>query len=245
MNKLAIVGLVSVVFVILLAVYFLGGPYFSENPQFVPGPGPMPGFPLQIEAKAMTEDNGLYNIYLTVNATAQDTIDSIQLNQNITGLTTYINGTKVNAASLMLNVNDGDSIGVNFTMPYTEYSSVNQATVFATDGEFGTGLPLSFQPHLVTDLGWYLHNSTDPVSNMVNKFTIYGEIENAGATTAQNCSLTIRFYDDQTLLQTSIVPIGEINGFCGCTYLNSTNIPCSVADSVTRTDVSLSGNNVS
>jgi hypothetical protein len=193
----------------------------------------------------MTKNNSLYNISLTINAFAPERINKLQLNENLTGLTTYVNGTTVNTENpLQIKLNSGDLIEVNFTMPCAEYSSVNEITVFSSDAMYCTGLPLSFQPYLVTDLGWYLHNSTDPVSNMANKFTIYGDIQNEGATDAQNCSLIIKFYNNETLLQTSNIPIGEIKGFDGCAYLNSTNVPCSVADSVTRIEVYLRGDNV-
>ena len=71
-------------------------------------------------------------------------------------------------------------------MPCTEYSSINEVTVFSNYAMYCVGLPSSIQPHLVTDLGWYLHNSTDPVSNMTNQFTIYGEIYNDGGSDARN-----------------------------------------------------------
>jgi len=242
MNKLTIAGLV---FVILLAALCMGWAVLAENsqPQFTGRPV-QEG--LQIEPKVMTKNNNLYNISLTINAFETETINKLQLNVNLTGLTTYVNGTTVNTANpLQIKLNSGDLIQVNFTMPCDEYSSVNEITVISTDAMYYTVLPSSFQPYLVSDLGWYLHNSTDPVPNMANKFTIYGDIRNQGATNAQNCSLIIKFYDNEELLQTSNITIGEISGFDGCAYLNSTNVPCSVADSVTRTEVSLRGDNVS
>gem|GEM_PF-7128385 len=200
---------------------------------------------LQIEPKAMTENNGFYNVYLTVNAFGPDTINKIQLNENVTGLTTYINGTAVNMAQpLQIKLNSGDLIEVNFTMPCPEYCQVNAISVISTGAMYYMDLPSSFQPYLVTDLGWYMHNSSDPVSGMANKFTIYGSIQNTGATDAQNCSLVIEFYNNEALLQTSNIPIGDIRGFFNCAYLNSTNIPCNAADSVTRAEVHLLSDNV-
>ena len=241
MKKLTIAGLI---FVILVAELCTGLAVFAENsqPQCM---GPMQEG-LQIEPKAMTESNSLYNISLTINAFSPERINKLQLNENVTGLTTYVNGTTINAANpLQIKLNSGDLIEVNFTMPCADYSSVNKVIVFSTDTMYYIGLPVSFQPYLVTDLGWYLHNNTDPISNMTNKFTIYGDIRNEGATNAQNCSLTIKFYNDKELLQTSNITIGKINGFFGCAYLNSTNVPCSIADSVTRTEVYVRGDTVS
>ena len=248
MNKFTIAGLI---FVILIAALCMGWVVLAENsqPQFTGRPV-QEG--LQIEPRALTKNNSLYNISLIINAFDTETINKLQLNENITGLITYVNGTIVNTANpLKIKLNSGDLIEVNFTLPGDEYSSFKEITVFSTNAMYYMDLPLSFpapplsfQPYLVTDLGWYLHNSTDPVSNMADKFTIYGEITNRGATDAQNCSLTIKFYNNEELLQTSNIPIGEINGFDGVAGLNS-NVPCRVADYVTRTEVSLTGNNVS
>jgi hypothetical protein len=244
MDKLTIAGLIFVIFVILLAALCTGLAVLAENSQSqFTGRPHLEG--LQIEPKIMTKNYSLYNIYLTITAFAPEKISKLQLNENVADLTTYVNGTTVNTANpLQIKLNRGDLIEVNFTMPCAEYSSVDEITVFSTNTMYGVGLPSSFQPYLVTDLGWYLHNSTDPISNMANKFTVYGDIRNDGATDAQNCSLIIKFYNNEELLQTSNIPIGEIKGFFGCAYLNSTNVPCSVADSVTRTEVHLKGDNV-
>ena len=165
--------------------------------------------------------------------------------ENITGLSIYVNGTNVSGVvPLQIKLKSGDFIQVNFIMPCTEYSSINQITVFSNDAMYCVVLPSSIKPQLVTDLGWYLHNSSDQISNMTNKFTIYGAINNDGATDAQNCSLIIKFYNNETLLQTSNVPIGEIRRFGGGSYYLNQNIPCNVADSVTRTEVYLRGDNI-
>jgi hypothetical protein len=241
MSKLAFAGLVSVLLIAALCTVLVV--YAEESQQQFDG-RPMPEA-LYIEPKAMTENSGFYNVYLTINAFAPDTINKIQLNKNMTGLTTYVNGTVVDTANpLQIKLDSGDLIGVNFTMPCPEYSSVNEVSVFSTGAMYYRVMPSSFQPHLVTNLGWYLHNSSDPVSGMANKFTIYGNILNTGAIDAHNCYLVIEFYSNEKLLQTSNVPIGEINGLCQITSLNTTNVPCSAADYVTRTEVCLKGDNV-
>ncbi len=103
--------------------------------------------------------------------------------------------------------------------------------------------PLMSKPYLVTNLGWYLHNSSDKISSMTNKFTIYGTVLNIGSTDAQNCSLIIRFYNSETLLLTSDISIGVINHWSEI-ELAPRDIPCGVADSVTKIKVELRGDNV-
>ena len=89
------------------------------------------------------------------------------------------------------------------------------------------------KPYLVTNLGWYLHNSTDPVINSRNTFTIYGSVHNSGVIVARNCSLTVQFYNNATLLQTSNISMGDINDY----YYVSNNLQCTSADSVTRIEI--------
>lgn len=95
--------------------------------------------------------------------------------------------------------------------------------------------PYLTMPFLVTNLGWYVHNSADVINTSRNKFTIYGTVLNVGATTAQNCSLIIHFYRNTTLLQTSEVYIGEIKPWSSSRV--GQTIQCSMADSVTRIEV--------
>jgi hypothetical protein len=95
--------------------------------------------------------------------------------------------------------------------------------------------PYLMKPYLVTKLGWYMHDSSDPVPSSRNTFTIYGEALNVGATTAVNCMLIVDFYDNVTLLQSSEVDLGD-------TRYWSTNfvrrvIDCDCADSITRVEV--------
>jgi hypothetical protein len=103
--------------------------------------------------------------------------------------------------------------------------------------------PLMSKPYLVTKLGWYLHDSSDTKANMANEFTIYGNIINVGATDAQNCSLIIKFYNSEKLLQTSTIPIGIIL-YWSDKDLTVRNIPCSVANSVSRIDIDLTVDNI-
>ena len=103
--------------------------------------------------------------------------------------------------------------------------------------------PLMSKPYLVTKLGWYLHNSSDTKANMANEFTIYGNIINVGATDAQNCSLIINFYNNEKLLQSSTISIGIISHWSD-KDLALRNIPCSVANSVSRIDVDVLGDNI-
>ena len=99
------------------------------------------------------------------------------------------------------------------------------------------------QPFLITSLGWYLHNSDDPVASSKNTFTIYGKIYNVGQLPANNTELTIKFYgSNETLQQTSTIQLGMISPITDFTVpldIGTHNINCSVADSVTDVDVSL------
>ena len=95
------------------------------------------------------------------------------------------------------------------------------------------------KPNLVTSLGWYLHKSTDPVNNSRNTLTIYGSVQNTGVTTALNCSLIIKLYNNSTLLQTSEIHMGDIQSSIRSMYqiYPPKVIQCSSADSVTRIEV--------
>ncbi len=98
------------------------------------------------------------------------------------------------------------------------------------------------KPYLVTNLGWYLHNSTDPVVDSRHNFTIYGTVTNVGLEPALDCKLIIHFYNKQTLLQTSEIDMGNIgtrnlSRDGGYFYISRTNIHCDVADSVTRIEI--------
>ena len=98
------------------------------------------------------------------------------------------------------------------------------------------------EPHFIELLGWYLHKSDDPVASSKNSFTIYGTIYNIGDEQANNTELTVRFYDNSSLLQQSTIHIGVISPlgsgpqqYCS---LNS-NIDCSPADQVTNIEVAI------
>jgi len=127
MNKFTIAGLI---FVILIAALCMGWVVLAENsqPQFTGRPV-QEG--LQIEPRALTKNNSLYNISLIINAFDTETINKLQLNENITGLITYVNGTIVNTANpLKIKLNSGDLIEVNFTLPGDEYSSFRKSQYF-------------------------------------------------------------------------------------------------------------------
>jgi hypothetical protein len=98
------------------------------------------------------------------------------------------------------------------------------------------------QPYLITSLGWYLHKSNDPVVSSKNTFTIYGKIFNLGLLAANNAEITIKFYGNETLLQTSTVHIGPIQPITNSSVpyqMGNKNVDCSVADSVTNVDISV------
>lgn len=96
--------------------------------------------------------------------------------------------------------------------------------------------PYSEEAYLITELGWYLHGSSDPVAESRNKLTIYGNIYNVGATNASDCKLIVNFYENMTFLQSS-----QINIRSPINYWSSRNIrqdvDCKMADNVTRIEV--------
>jgi hypothetical protein len=103
--------------------------------------------------------------------------------------------------------------------------------------------PFMSKPYLVTNLGWYLHNSSDKIAKNANEFTIYGTVLNVGAIDTQNCSLVIGFYNNGTLLQTAQITIGPIKHWSYIT-LYPRSVECSFADSTTRIEVAVKGDNV-
>jgi hypothetical protein len=95
--------------------------------------------------------------------------------------------------------------------------------------------PYLMEPYLVTDLGWYLHDSSDPINESRGKLTIYGQVLNIGAETAYNCKLVVKFYRGSMVVQTSEINIGTIRYWDF--YYTRENIDCDLADSVTRIEV--------
>lgn len=105
----------------------------------------------------------------------------------------------------------------------------NENLIRIEDNPYFTG------PYLVTRLGWYLHNSSDPITANRNSFTIYGIVSNIGSTNATNCKPIINFYNNATLLQSSEINLGLIMQW---SYESvRTDIRCPVADSVTNIEV--------
>lgn len=96
--------------------------------------------------------------------------------------------------------------------------------------------PYLMEPYLAAELGWYLHNSSDPVPESRNKLTLYGQVLNIGAVNATKCRLTVSFYVGGDVAQTSEVHLGEIR-YWGYRYLREV-IGCELADRVTRIEVS-------
>ncbi len=95
--------------------------------------------------------------------------------------------------------------------------------------------PYLMDAYLVAYLGWYLHDSGDPVNYSRNKLTIYGTILNIGAKTAVNCKLQVKFYHNTTLLQTSESKLDDVKYWSYKSFKNYIN--CEVADSVTKIEV--------
>ena len=96
--------------------------------------------------------------------------------------------------------------------------------------------PYLNEPYLATEIGWYLHNSSDPVEESRNEFTIYGRITNIGAKTAYHCTLTVKFYSNNAVIQTSEVYMGIIDYWSQRSIYDEV-IGCQHADSVTKIGV--------
>ena len=71
--------------------------------------------------------------------------------------------------------------------------------------------PYLMEPYLTAELGWYLHNSSDPVPESRNKLTLYGQMLNIGAVNATKCRLTVSFYVGGNVAQTSEVTLETNN----------------------------------
>ena len=95
--------------------------------------------------------------------------------------------------------------------------------------------PYVMESFLVTELGWYLHNSRDPVNYSKNKFTIYGHVYNVGATNAKDCKLVVSLYDNKKLLQQSDIDLGLIS-YWSRTWVRR-DIDCELADYETKIEV--------
>ena len=111
------------------------------------------------------------------------------------------------------------------------------------EGNEGIKDPYFKESFLVTELGWYLHGSTDPREYSRNKFTIYGKVYNVGATNATNCKLIVNLSDNLTLLQQSEIDLGRIN-YWSYEYVRK-DIDCEIADFVTRIEVERTWTNMS
>jgi hypothetical protein len=93
--------------------------------------------------QGVTKSNGYYNISLAFsNVYDPERLDNIVINpnsqENITGLTFYLNGTAVappNPASYSLK--SGDSLQVNFTVPCSEFASGSTMLVYVVGDSFG------------------------------------------------------------------------------------------------------------
>ena len=95
--------------------------------------------------------------------------------------------------------------------------------------------PYLMESFLVTELGWYLHDSQDPVNYSRNKLTVYGQVYNVGATNAIDCKLIVSLYDSKALLQRSEIDLGLIS-YWSRTWVRR-DIDCELADSVTKIEV--------
>jgi hypothetical protein len=93
--------------------------------------------------QGVTKSNGYYNISLAFSKVYDsERLDNIIINpnsqENITGLTFYLNGTAVVAPNpASYNLKSGDSLQVNFTVPCSEFASGSTMLVNVVGDSFG------------------------------------------------------------------------------------------------------------
>jgi molybdopterin converting factor small subunit len=96
----------------------------------------LPPYSLYLNILGINENNGYYNVSLAITNTGAVSaqLDKFLINQvrqeNIAGLTIYLNGTSVNVAEpLNYNLKCGDILQVNFMAPSTNYTSGSQLRI--------------------------------------------------------------------------------------------------------------------
>ena len=95
--------------------------------------------------QGVTKNDGYYNISLAFkNVTYAERLDNILINpnsqENVIGLTAYLNGTAVNAPDpVSCNLQKGDSLQVNLVFPCTNFASGTTIHLDVIGDNFGCG----------------------------------------------------------------------------------------------------------
>ncbi len=95
--------------------------------------------------QGVTKNNGYYNITLAfTNVTDSETLNNIlinpQISKTVTDSTFYLNGTAINPQDpVSCNLNSGDSLQINLTLPCTEFPSGSTITLQVMGNSFGSG----------------------------------------------------------------------------------------------------------
>ena len=92
--------------------------------------------------QGVTKNNGYYNITLAfTNVTDSETLNNIlinpQISKTVTDSTFYLNGTAINPQDpVSCNLNSGDSLQINLTLPCTEFPSGSTITLQVMGEQF-------------------------------------------------------------------------------------------------------------
>ena len=95
--------------------------------------------------EGVTKNNGYYNITLAfINVTDSENLDNILVNpqssKTVIDSTFYLNGTAINPQDpVSCNLNSGDSLQINLTLPCTEFPSGSTITLQVMGNSFGSG----------------------------------------------------------------------------------------------------------
>ncbi len=144
MKKSTISALIFFIPLITIGSLMLVG-FATGNQNQVPHPAPEA---FDVQCQGFTISNGYYNISVSVDAMQSASIQKIiinpgnvegeQANEEISGLSTYLNGTAVNMAqALNYPVRSGDYLQVNFKMPYTEAYPNQTIVIIQTIDSYG------------------------------------------------------------------------------------------------------------
>lgn len=96
--------------------------------------------------QGVTKSNGFYNISLAfINVTYAERLDNILVNpyssEAVTDLTAYLNGMALDTgAPISYNLESGDSLQVNLTLPCAEFASGSTLALCVMGEHFGCGL---------------------------------------------------------------------------------------------------------
>lgn len=157
MKKSTVSALIFIIPLITIGALILAGFATATNQNQDMRPAPMP---FDIQCQGVTLNNGYYNISVSVNAVQSASIQKIVINpgnvegeqavEEISGVTTYLNGTAVNTAqALNYHIKSGDNLQVNFITTYNAVCENQTVFVIQASNPYcmeGQGLNLTLTP---------------------------------------------------------------------------------------------------